>query len=353
MIKKVGILGFAHGHVMAYGGAWVKNPEMGVKIVAGWDHDHARLTNCAAQLGGIGITSTPDQLLALDIDAVVISSETSYHAGLIEAAAAAGKAIICYKPMALTMAEADRIVAAVEKYKVPFTMGYQMRVDPQNIKIKELIHSGEIGDTFMYRRRHGLSTHTWGGFKDTWHNNPEYNRDIFADDSSHPIDMLNWIFGVPETVSAELSTMNSPDVPNDNGVALYKYANGMIAEISCPFSCSASEITTEVYAKKGSIQQYYGDGPSTRLPRAEGQIGLKWFVEGNADWTDSAIPSPAGHGERLGAQAQPFADFLFGRRGPICSVYEGRDSLRMVLACYLSAREGQRVRVDDPRVYEI
>jgi predicted dehydrogenase len=147
--------------------------------------------------------------------------------------------------------------------------------------------------------------------------------------------------------------MNSPDVPHDNGVALFKYSNGMIAEISCPFSCSASEITTEVYCRKGSIQQYYGDGPSTRLPRAQGQVGLKWYVEGNSDWTNSDIASPAGHGERLGAQAQPFADFLFGRRGPICSVYEGRESLRMVLACYLSDREGTRVRIDDPRIYEI
>lgn len=353
MTKNVGILGFAHGHVMAYGGAWVRNPDMGIKITVGWDHDRARLDNCAAQLGGFMKAETVDELLKTDIDAVVISSETSFHAGLVEAAAAAGKAIICYKPMALTMEQADRIVAAVEKYNVPFTMGYQMRVDPQNIKIKELIDSKEIGSVYMYRRRHGLLTHTWGGFKDTWHNNPEYNRDIFADDSSHPIDMLNWIFGVPETVSAELSTMHTPDVPHDTGVALFKYPNGMIAEISCPFSCSASEITTEVYGGKGSIQQYYGDGPSTRLPRAQGQVGLKWFVEGGSDWIDSGIPSPAGHGERLGAQAKPFADFLFGRRGPICSVYEGRDSLRMVLACYLSAREGKRVRIDDPRVYEI
>ncbi len=353
MCKKVGILGFAHGHVMGYGGNWVNHPELGVKVTIGWDHDKARLDNCAAQLGGIAKAETVEELLASDIDAVVVSSETSMHADLIEKAAAAGKTIICYKPMALRLCDADRIVAAVEKYNVPFTMGYQMRVDPQNIKIKELITTGAIGDIFMYRRRHGLSIHNWNGFENTWHNNPDYNRDIFADDSSHPIDMLNWIFGVPESVSAEMSTMANPKVPNDNGIALYKYPNGMIAEISCPFSCSASEITTEVYGRTGSIQQYYGDGPGTRLPRAEGQVGLKWFMEGESNWTDSQIPSPAGHGERIGSQYIPFADFLYGRRGPICSVYEGRDSLRMVLACYLSAKEGRRVRLDDPKIYEI
>lgn len=353
MAIKVGILGFAHGHVMSYGGQWRAHPELDVEMVAGWDHDAGRLDNCAAQLGGLARAATPEELLAMDLDAVVISSETSLHPELVEKAAAAGKAIICYKPMALTMADADRIVAAVEKHGVPFTMGYQCRVDPQNIKIKQLIREEVIGPTYLYRRRHGLSTHLWGNFQDTWHNNPTYNRDIFADDSAHPIDMLNWIFGVPETVSAEISTMHNPQVPNDTGVAVFKYANGMIAEISCCFACCASEITTEVYGAKGSIAQYYGDGVSTNLPRPAGQPGLKWFVTGNSDWTDSGIPSPGSHGERLAAQAWAFSDFLHGRRDPICSVYEGRNSLRMVLACYLSQREGCRVRIDDERVYEI
>jgi predicted dehydrogenase len=349
---RVGILGFAHGHVMAYGGRWVQMPQLGVKIVAGWDHDRARAESSCATLGGAEVMNSAEALVSRgDIDAVVVSSETLYHAQLCELAAAAGKAIICYKPLALTLADADRIVAAVEKYGVLFTLGYQMRVDPQNIKIKELIEDGTIGDIHMYRRRHGLATHTWPGFENTWHADPKLNRDIFADDSSHPIDMLNWIFGVPETVMAELSTMCNPKVPNDNGVALFKYKNGMIAEISAYFTCSASEITTEVYGSRGSIQQYFGDGPSTRLPH--GTEGLKYFVEGSSDWTPSGIPSPAGHGERIAAQAAPFAEFLSGKRPPVCSVYEARDSLKMVLACYLSSNTGERVRLDDSRLYDI
>lgn len=352
MSKKVAILGFAHGHVMAYGGEWVAKPELGITVAAGWDHDPERLAESAKSFPGMKQCATVEEALE-DVEAVVISSETSLHAELIEKAAAAGKAIICYKPMALTMQEADRIVAAVEKYEVPFTMGYQMRVDPQNIRIKEMIVNEEIGPTYLYRRRHGLSIHTWGNFADTWHNNAQYNRDIMADDSSHPIDMMNWIFGMPETVYAEISTMDSEEVPNDTAVLLFKYANGMIAEISCPFACSGSEITTEVYGKTGSILQSYGDAVSTNLARPEGQPGLKYCNVGDAAWTDSGIPSPKVHRERLADQAGPFAEFLYGRREPICTVYEGRDDLRMVLACYVSAREGCRVRIDDPRVYEI
>ena len=157
---------------------------------------------------------------------------------------------------------------------------------------------------------------------------------------------------MPESVSCEMSTMVNPKIPNDNAVALFKYSDGMIAEISCSFTCSASEITTEVYCEQGTIQQYFGDNPATRLPRVENMPGLKWYREGDADWTDSQIPSPAAHGLRLGWQAKPLADFLAGGES-ICTAEEGRNTLRMVLACYVSAREGRRVYLDDPAIYEV
>lgn len=346
----VAILGFAHGHIGAITREWLAHSEYGVKPVCGWDHDAERgRKNC--EDFGIEFVASLEDILARDIAAVIITSETDLHASLVEAAAAAHKDIILYKPMALTMSEADRIVKAVNDNGVRFTMGWQMRTDPQNQKIRELITTQALGETCLYRRRHALPTHTWADFENTWHASPKHNRDIFADDSAHPINMMLWIFGMPESVSCEMSTMVNPKIPNDNAVALFKYANGLICEISCCFTCSASEITTEVYCQNGTIQQYFGDNPSTRLPRPA-MPGLKWFKEGDADWTDSGIESPKGHGARLGWQAGPMADFLKGGEA-ICSAEEGRDTLRLVLACYLSAREGRRVSVQDPRIQDI
>ena len=347
---RIGILGFAHGHIGAIANQWKSHPEWDVQLSGGWDHDAARGKKNCENLE-IAFFDSPDDLLASDIRAVIITSETSLHADLCEKAAEAKKDIILYKPMALTMQEADRIVEAVKKNGVRFTMAWQMRTDPQNQKIKELIQEKELGNCCLYRRRHCLPTHIWGNFENTWHASPKFNRDIFADDSSHPIDLMQWIFGMPESVMCEMSTMVNEKIPNDNAVILFKYANGMIAEISCSFTCSASEITTEVYCEKGTIQQYFGDNPSTRLPRPE-MPGLKWFKEGDQDWQDSGIQSPAAHGARLGWQAEPLSQFLKGGE-PICTAEEGRNDLRMVLACYVSAREGRRVLIDDPKVYEI
>lgn len=345
----VGVLGFAHGHVMAYGKNWLEHPELGVKIVAGWDRDAERCAQSCEALQARAY-ATAEEMLSSDIQAVVVSCETKYHPDMVELAAAAGKDIICYKPMGLRMKDADRIVEAVNKYGVRFSMGWQMRCDPQNIKMKELIQNGDLGKVTMYRRRHSLGTHEWGNFDTTWHADPVLNRDIFADDSSHPIDMMHWIFGMPETVSCEMSTMVNPKVPNDTGIALFKFKNGMIADISCQFTTVAAEIGTEVYGDKGSIQQYYDDGPSTKLPH--GTEGLKWYKQGDENWTVSDIASPKGHGERIYNQGVQMAKFLNGGE-PVCSAEDGRDSLRCVLACYVSARTGERVSVWDDRVYDI
>jgi len=351
MSVNVGILGFAHGHVGGYGGEWRAHPEYGVNIICGWDHDEARKLSSTANFGIEAEESAESLLARTDVDAVVISSETAYHAELAVKAAEAKKSIILYKPMGLTLSDADRIVEAVNKNGVRFTMGWQMRCDPINIKVKELIDSGELGRTFYFRRRHCLGMHNDPNFKNTWHVSAEMNRDIFADDSAHPIDWVNHLFGVPETVSCEMSTMHIPEVKNDTGVALFKYPNGMIAEVTFCSSCSAAEITTEVYSERGAIQQYNGDGPGCRLPH--NNPGLKYFKEGDADWTVSDIPLPEGQWVRIKDQAKPLADFLLGNRPPICSAEEGRNSLRMVLACYLSQKTGSRVRIDDPRIYEI
>ncbi|MFN8488537.1 MAG: Gfo/Idh/MocA family oxidoreductase [Caldilineaceae bacterium] len=346
---KVGILGFAHGHVNAYCNQWQQKPEHDIELVVGWDHDPARLAKSAESYRVQPYATLEECLAHPGLQAVVIGAETSLHAEVVEKAAAAGKSIALQKPLALTLAEADRIVAAVERHAVPFTLAWQMRVDPQNVQIKELMQSGVLGRIFMVRRRHGLPAQLW----DTatmWHFNPALNRDIWADDSAHPIDFLYWLLGKPESVMAEISTHL---VTNDNGVALFRYANGLLAEVSCSFTCLAAENSTEVIGEKGSIVQNYGDVPSCNVPRPADAPGLKWYLHEQKEWHSSEIASPPNHGVRIAGLAGPLAEFFHGRRPPIATAEEGRTALRMVLATYVSAREGRRVTLDDLGIADV
>jgi predicted dehydrogenase len=340
------ILGFAHGHVGTYCDQWLKSPGE-VRLIAGWDHDAARLKQSAEKFKLTAVESVEALLARKDLDAVVIGAETSMHAELCERAATAGKHIVLQKPLCLTLGEADRIIAAVGKAGVKFTLAWQMRVDPQHHRIKELLQGGSLGRVLMFRRRHGLGTHTWPGFENSWHVKPELNRGMWADDAAHPIDLLLWLFGEPESVSAEIATLVNPKVPDDNGIAIFRYPNGMMAEVMCSFTCIAGENTTEIVGENGVVIQNYGDNPSCNLPRPAGAVGLKWILRGDQDWTDSGIPSPASHGARIADLARPILDFLQGKRPPIATAEEGRTALKMVLASYRSAELGRRVSLSE------
>jgi predicted dehydrogenase len=352
MAVNIGILGLAHGHVNGYLSTWRDQPELGVAAVAAWDADAGRLTQGVEQFGFQGMDSAAALLARADISGVVIASETAYHADLVEQAAVAEKAIVLQKPLALTLAEADRIVAAVQRHGVPFTVAWQMRTDPQNVQMKTLLASGQFGKVYSVRRRHGLGMHRNPGFAHTWHVVPALNRDIWADDSSHPIDFIHWLLGVPESVTAEIITAANKWMPNDNGVALFRYPGGPLAEVCCSFTCCAAENTTEIYAEKGVIIQSFGDGPGCAAPRVEGKSGLKWFLADEGAWTYSDIPSPANHWERILGLSKPLADFFNGG-APLCSADEARTSLRMVLASYVSVREGRRVMLDDAGIEKV
>lgn len=348
----IGILGFAHGHVHAYCEEW-NHSDFGVQVLGGWDHDPGRLDAASKQFGLAAYTDAEELLARSDIRAVLIAAETSKHAELVELAASYGKTIILQKPMALTMAEADRIVEAVRKHEVPFTLAWQMRVDPQNIQIKQWLDSGELGQLFMVRRRHGLPVGLNNDFANSWHADPAYNRDIWADDSAHPVDFIHWLLGVPESVTAEIESLYNPRIPMDNGIAIYRYANGPIAEVSCSFTCTAAENTTEIIGEWGTIIQNYGDVPSCNVPRTDGTAGLKKYIAATGNWVESELLSPTNHSRRIRGLAKPLAQFIRGTRGPLATAEEGRTSLRMVLATYVSAREGRRVQLSDPGIAEV
>ncbi|MEI6807923.1 MAG: Gfo/Idh/MocA family oxidoreductase [bacterium] len=338
----VGILGLAHGHTQMYCTQWREHPEWGVCVTAVWDHDVERASKGGAE--GVKVCTSPAELLAM-VDAVVITAETSMHDELVQLAAAAGKPVVLQKPLSLTIEQADRMVSTIERSGIPFTLAWQMRTDPENIMIKDMFAGGTLGKIFMVRRRHGLSTHLWAGFDNSWHVKPQYNLDIWADDAAHPADFIYWLLGMPESVTAEIGSFLNPKIPSDNGVAIFRYPGGPIAEINCSFTCIAGDNTTEITGEKGSLIQNHGDGPGTSVPRLPGSTSLKWFIQGSAGWTVYDGRTLANQGERISGLAKPLADFLNGRRPPIGTVREGRDVLRMILASRESSRLGVRIRL--------
>ena len=92
-----------------------------------------------------------EEALAGAADAVAICTSTDTHADLIGAAARAGKAIFCEKPVSLDLAEVDRALGEVETAGVPFQIGFNRRFDPAHQAVHEAVASGAVGEPHLVR----------------------------------------------------------------------------------------------------------------------------------------------------------------------------------------------------------
>ncbi len=337
------VLGYAHGHVGAYSHQIRGFDD--ANVLACWDHDEGRGQSSAETFGIDYSPHLEDILGRADVDAVIIGAETNRHADLCVAAAEAGKHIALQKPMALSLAECDRIIAAVEKAGVRFTNCYQMRLDPMNIKLKQLVDDGVIGRIAYFRRRHCLALLFSDAFvkgASRWHCDPVANIGMFNDDASHAADFLLWVMGMPVSVSAEIGNVLNEFAADNTGIATYRYADGAFAEIIHSSVIWAAENTTEIYGDQGVAIQNHDDGPSTQY-KVPNPVGVKLWTTETKAWELFDFELPESHGARINGVARPLVDFLLGKREPICTLQEGRQVTAMIQGAYESSRTGQRV----------
>ncbi len=343
---RLGVISFAHGHVNAYIEALRELED--AEVVAAWDDDRVRgETQCARH--GLELVPDLDALLGReDIDAVFVTSPTNRHAEHAVAAARAGKAVLLQKPMALTLEDCDRIIRAVRESGVRFSMCYQMRADPVNRKMKELVDQGAVGNVAVVRRRHAIGALLNPDFArpGNWHIDPVQNMGMFMDDASHAADWFYWMLGRPRSVIAEIDNVVTSVAPDDNGVAVFRFSRGEMGVLLNSSTMLAAEATTEVYGDRGVIVQNYGDAPSSALPRPEGAVALKLYRAGADDWERFDFLADTPHGARIRAVPRSLVDYLKGDGPPLATTEDGRVCVEMILGAYQSAREGRRITFD-------
>ena len=341
---RIGILSHAHGHINTY--CSVMQHFDDVELVASWDDNPERGQQHAGQFGLDFRPAPQDVLSDPQIDTVMIGAETNRHAEFVDMAAAAGKHILLQKPMATTLEDCDRIISAVNRAGIKFSMAFQMRHDPVNQKIKALLQEGVVGKVAVVRRRHCipvlLNPNFVNGFT-RWHIDPVANVGMFFDDATHAADWFYWLLGLPVSVMAEIDNIVTQVAPDDNGVAIYRFKDGIMGILFNGSTTVAGVNTTEIYGDEGTLVQDYGDSPSTSAPRPEGVVPLKYIRRGDDAWTEFPMDIPRGQGERIAGIPRPFINYIRGLTEERVSPEEGRVSVEMVLAGYQSCAEGRRI----------
>src|SRR4051794_15195310 len=134
-----GRMGTSHARLIAAGA-----PEL--RIVAVGDVDGEAARRLADEIGGAGAYSDPlAAVSATGVDAVLIAVSSAHHRAIVEAAAAAGRDILCEKPLALDLVETDAILAAVERAGVRLQVGLMRRHDPDHVRARARIVAGGAG----------------------------------------------------------------------------------------------------------------------------------------------------------------------------------------------------------------
>jgi len=178
---------------------------------------------------GAKVASSEAILSDASIDAVLIATSTDTHSDLMEKAAAAGKAILCEKPVDLSLERAQACLDAVSKTGVPVMIGFNRRFDPNFSAIKASIAAGEIG------RPELLSITSFDPAPP-----PvayvKVSGGLFRDMMIHDFDMANFLMGdVPKTVHAAGTSIVDPEIGKagdvDTAVVTLTYADGRIAVI--------------------------------------------------------------------------------------------------------------------------
>ena len=185
-----------------------------------------------------------------DIDVAIVAVPDQLHLQVSEDFLAAGKHVLCEKPLALTHEELCAIVKMTKKYDRKFMVGQIVRFGPRFIKAKELIDSGTIGELYFVESEYA---HDYHKIMPEWRRDP--NRHGVVGGGCHAVDLLRWIVGDPIEVFAYGNHKLLPMVDFDDcTISVLKFPNNVVGKIFVSTGCKRPyTMRTLFYGTKGTI----------------------------------------------------------------------------------------------------
>lgn len=343
----VAVLGLGHWY-SAYGLARALPEYPRARLVAVADPHPARRNEFARTFGIAAQADAGAVLARADVDIVHIAAPVRDIPELTLRAARAGKHIVMGKPMAMTLAQADAMVDAVEASGVT-CVPFQGLMRLRHADVKARVDAGEIGDVAVLHQtaRWAIAEDWYQSGSPGWFVDPaQVPGGALIDEGIYWMDFFRWMAGGEAVeVFARTRRIVHTDLPvEDWGFALFTFANGVTATLEGAWTINAprktgpapkhnSVVRLEVIGTRGELMEQYFRSPGTAVLRA-----------GAADWVYER------RGEPMLAPAVPFpldhlVTCLDAGRPPVATIRDARASLAMALAAYESARTGVPVRI--------
>jgi len=303
------------------------------------DVDPAALQKAVEDTGAVGHRKLSDMLASTTADIVVLTTPSGLHPEQAVEIAAAGKHVMTEKPMATRLQDGVRMVKACDEAGVRLFVVKQNRRNATLQLLKRAMEKRRFGRLYMIninvfwtRPQSYYDSASWRG---TW----EFDGGAFMNQASHYVDLLEWLGGPLESVQAYTATLARNIEVEDSGVIGLRWRSGALGSVN---------VTMLTYPQnlEGSIT-IIGEKGTVRIGGVAVNEIQQWqFAESDPD--DEAVASASYETTSVYGFGHPLyydnvIQVLRGEAEPETDGREGLKSLEVLIAAYMSARDGKRV----------
>jgi len=295
---------------------------------------------------GAKYTSSIEEMLDLDIDAVYIATPAHLHAEQVQVCAKAKKNILCEKPLGITIAEAEETIELCQEMKIKLGCAFMMRFVAQHQEALSLIQEGKLGQPNYARAQ--LSC-WYPPIEGAWRQDPTTSGGgALIDMGGHCIDLLEMFFGRVAKVSCFINNTIHDYKSEDSAIAMLFFENGALGTVDTFFCIpdSSSKNALELYGSKGSIlaKGTIGQAPAGEMVAFLEQADKSYDAQQTRNKSQGIVIAPEPI-NTYQAEIEEFSQAIIEGREPTIRGELGLRSQKVLAACYESARSGKAIDV--------
>ena len=332
----------------------------GYKVVALADPTPENLDRAATMAPGAKTYTDYRKLLdeRKDIDAVVVITPSFLHADVTVAAFQHGLPVLCEKPMATTVEDANRMIEASKKANKLLYIGFQKRLVPITAKMHDLIASGEIGQIQMvtgHLFRGDWNPRSWKytdpktGVATNWRYLTRTEGSALLEDGIHEIDALNWMIGgkVARVTASGGNNIYKDRETVDHVAAIIEYESGVKLSFElCLFAPNSGPEARKMVLIGGEGVMYPENAKIAIRKRGANNVR---YVDAVDDTPNSVLTNAVGSAadNETYKQYAQFAQSLREGKAPVVGAESAKTVVKIVLLAEKSLREHRVMNWND------
>lgn len=319
--------------------AAIKQHSDRAELVGVCDIDPAALAEAVKTTGAKPFKTLSEMLAGCDADVFILTTPSGLHPDQAIEIAKAGKSVVTEKPMATRWEDGKRMVRACDEAGVRLFVVKQNRRNATLQLLKKAIQKKRFGKIYMVNLNvfwtRPQSYYDQGDWRGRW----EYDGGAFMNQASHYVDLVDWLIGPLESLQAYTATLGRDIEAEDTGVISLKWRSGALGSMN---------VTMLTYPKnlEGSIT-ILGEKGTVRIGGMAVNEVQHWEFE-DTDPDDVKVKEASYETTSVYGFGHPLyydnvINVLRGEAEPETDGREGLKSLEVIIATYLSARDGRRV----------